>query len=98
MAVGPRRPLPRVLCGGEALTGELAERLLSHGARLWNLYGPTETTIWSSVQRVRAGRAVTVGRPIANTAFHVVDRRMRPVPPGVPGELLIGGAGCPAVI
>ncbi|MFH8368436.1 amino acid adenylation domain-containing protein [Streptomyces sp. NPDC018031] len=86
-------PMPRVLCGGEALTDDLAGQLLSHGARLWNLYGPTETTIWSSVKRVRDGEPVTLGRPIANTAFHVVDRRLRPVPPGVPGELLIGGAG-----
>ncbi|MFC0599819.1 amino acid adenylation domain-containing protein [Streptomyces palmae] len=85
--------LPRILCGGEALTEELAGKLLSHGAQLWNLYGPTETTIWSSVKRVRPGAPVTLGRPIANTAFHVVDHRMRPVPPGVPGELLIGGAG-----
>ncbi|MEU8825292.1 amino acid adenylation domain-containing protein [Streptomyces sp. NPDC048636] len=86
-------PMPRVLCGGEALTTDLAGRLLSCGAQLWNLYGPTETTIWSSVKRVRPGEPVTLGRPIANTAFHVVDRRLRPVPTGVPGELLIGGAG-----
>ncbi|KUJ66294.1 hypothetical protein ACZ90_38475 [Streptomyces albus subsp. albus] len=90
---GAGTALPRILCGGEALTADLAGKLLSHGAQLWNLYGPTETTIWSSVKRIRPGGPVTLGRPIDNTAFHVVDRGMRPVPPGVPGELLIGGAG-----
>nr|CRI73800.1 loading module of NRPS-PKS [Streptomyces conglobatus] len=90
---GADSPVPRVLCGGEALSDDLAGRLLAHGARLWNLYGPTETTIWSAVKRVRPEEPVTLGRPIANTVFHVVDRRLRPVPPGIPGELLIGGAG-----
>ncbi|MBL1097385.1 amino acid adenylation domain-containing protein [Streptomyces coffeae] len=86
-------PLPRILCGGEALTADLAGELLAHGAQLWNMYGPTETTIWSAVKRIRPRQPVTLGRPIAHTRFHVVDRWMRPVPPGVPGELLIGGAG-----
>ncbi|WP_051851924.1 amino acid adenylation domain-containing protein [Streptomyces sp. NRRL F-5650] len=83
----------RIWCGGEALPAELAETLLSHGAQVWNLYGPTETTIWSSVARVRAGSPVTIGRPIDNTQFYVLDPRMRPVAPGLPGELYIGGAG-----
>ena len=87
-------PLPKVLCGGEALPRELADRLLSTGAELWNLYGPTETTIWSSVLRVAAGEgAVPIGGPIAGTSLHVVEPSLAPAPLGVPGELLIGGRG-----
>jgi amino acid adenylation domain-containing protein len=88
------------LCGGEALPGELARELLPRVAALWNLYGPTETTIWSAVERVASSvssssssATVPIGRPIANTALHLVDRRLEPVPVGVAGELLIGGAG-----
>nr|WP_255595530.1 amino acid adenylation domain-containing protein [Lysobacter sp. BMK333-48F3] len=83
----------RLLCGGEALPRELADRLLADGAQLWNLYGPTETTVWSALERVRADGAICIGRPMANTQIYVVDRALRPVPAGVPGELLIGGLG-----
>jgi acyl-coenzyme A synthetase/AMP-(fatty) acid ligase/acyl carrier protein len=85
----------KLLCGGEALPGELAARLLEHGAALWNLYGPTETTIWSalkSVESVNRG-VVEIGRPIANTQLYVLDQSLQPVPQGVAGELFIGGAG-----
>ncbi len=84
----------KVLCGGEGLPQELAHRLLDRCAELWNMYGPTETTIWSSVQQITSGDAeVTIGRPIANTEFYIVDPNLQPVPIGVPGELLIGGDG-----
>lgn len=84
----------RMLCGGEALPRALADRLLENAGELWNMYGPTETTIWSSVLRVTAGRdAVPLGPPIANTRFHVLDQRLQLVPMGVPGELYIGGDG-----
>lgn len=83
----------KMLCGGEALPTELAEELLPRGAELWNLYGPTETTIWSTVEQVEAAGPVLVGRPIANTQVYIVDRQLNPVPLGVPGELLIGGDG-----
>ncbi|XNL25042.1 amino acid adenylation domain-containing protein [Longispora sp. K20-0274] len=83
----------RVYCGGEALPPALAERLLDRAGEVWNLYGPTETTVWSTVSRLRRGRPVTIGRPVANTTCHVLDAELRPVPPGVPGELWIGGAG-----
>jgi amino acid adenylation domain-containing protein/non-ribosomal peptide synthase protein (TIGR01720 family) len=90
-------PLTRALCGGEALPRELSTRLLATGIELWNVYGPTETTIWSGAHRVGDDGAVEVnepiGRPIHNTQFYVVDRSLRLVPPGVPGELLIGGEG-----
>ena len=87
-------PKLKVLVGGEALPAELVGPLLERTGELWNLYGPTETTIWSSVQRVMsAGEQITVGRPIANTKFYIVDRALQPVPIGVSGELLIGGEG-----
>ena len=83
----------RIVSGGEALTPDLAERLLPCGA-LWNLYGPTECAIYCTGGRVRdAGRASVVGKPIANTQAYVVDENGGPVPAGVPGELWIGGAG-----
>ncbi len=88
------RPGMRLLCGGEALPRELADRLLGCGRELWNVYGPTETTVWSTIERVQPGEgAVSIGRPIDNTEVYVVDERMQPVPAGVPGELLIGGLG-----
>ena len=83
----------RVLCGGEAIAPALAEELLIRAKEVWNVYGPTETTIWSSLDRIRTGHPITIGRPIANTQFYVVDRSRNPVPIGVPGELLVGGDG-----
>ncbi|HST60441.1 MAG TPA: amino acid adenylation domain-containing protein, partial [Longimicrobium sp.] len=82
----------RLLTGGEALTRPLADRLLAAGAELWNMYGPTETTIWSSTGRVGA-EPITLGGPIANTALYVLDPALNPAPLGVYGELFIGGAG-----
>jgi amino acid adenylation domain-containing protein len=85
----------RMLCGGEALPRELANRLLAAGdGELWNLYGPTETTIWSSCERIVAGDApISIGRPIANTRFLILDRHDQLVPLGVAGQLHIGGDG-----
>ena len=91
------------LCGGEALPRRLAAELQRRDCRLWNLYGPTETTIWSSVERVGAadpvagassqGTAVALGRPITNTDIYLLDPRLRPVAPGSAGGLFIGGEG-----
>ncbi|WP_432140281.1 amino acid adenylation domain-containing protein [Streptomyces sp. bgisy084] len=82
------------LAGGEALPAELARELRSAVGRLVNVYGPTETTIWSMLWEVPQGAtAVSIGRPIANTTTYVLDDRMRLVPVGAPGELYIGGAG-----
>jgi amino acid adenylation domain-containing protein len=85
--------LAKILCGGEALPRQLADRLLACGDSVWNMYGPTETTVWSSAWRVREGDDVVIGSPIANTEFYVLDERLSPVPLGFPGELCIGGAG-----
>ena len=87
-------PRVRMLCGGEALPRTLADQLLAVGGELWNMYGPTETTIWSSVTRVIRGEGpVPIGPAIANTRFYVLDRNLQPLPIGAPGELYIGGTG-----
>ena len=83
----------RALSGGEAVAPALADELLTRTKELWNVYGPTETTIWSSLGRIGTGQRITIGRPIANTLFYVVDKAGHPLPVGVPGELLIGGDG-----
>jgi amino acid adenylation domain-containing protein len=88
------RPPFKVLCGGETMPAALAHDLSNGGAHVWNLYGPTETTIWSSVAEIDAAdRVVTIGRPLANTQAYILDAHLQPVPPGVAGELYIGGAG-----
>ncbi len=83
----------KILCGGEPLPAELARQLLSRCAELWNMYGPTETTIWSTCGRVQAAEDIHIGRPIDNTELYILDAQQQPVPVGVAGELLIGGAG-----
>jgi amino acid adenylation domain-containing protein len=83
----------RVLCGGESLSSPLAAQLLACCGEVWNMYGPTETTVWSTICKLETGQSVTIGRPIANTQVYIVDDHFEPVPAGVPGELLIGGAG-----
>ncbi|MGK3992297.1 non-ribosomal peptide synthase/polyketide synthase [Sorangium sp. So ce1024] len=84
----------KILVGGEALPRELADALVDRAASVWNMYGPTETTIWSCVHPVEKGEGpVPIGRPIANTRVHVLSDRLQPLPVGIPGELYIGGAG-----
>ncbi|WP_112308841.1 MupA/Atu3671 family FMN-dependent luciferase-like monooxygenase [Pseudogemmobacter bohemicus] len=84
-----------MMVGGEALPGALAAELKAAGVgRLLNMYGPTETTIWSSVEEVGAGDpVVNIGKPLANQQLYVLDAARRPVPVGVEGELWIGGEG-----
>lgn len=82
------------LCGGEAMPLDLARSLTPRVAALWNMYGPTETTIWSTIYRVKGDEAVVpIGRPIANTRVYVLDASGTPTPVGVPGELVITGEG-----
>jgi amino acid adenylation domain-containing protein len=89
----PGRRGLKVLCGGEALPPELVTDLRPLCRELWNMYGPTETTIWSALTRVESGERVTVGRPIGNTQVHILDDTLARLPIGVTGELYIGGAG-----
>jgi len=89
-------PSLKVLCGGEAFPPDLARQLIPCCASVWNLYGPTETTIYSTGQRVELADAqgpISIGRPIDNTTIYILDSHQQPVPVGVPGDLLIGGDG-----
>ena len=85
----------KILCGGEALSLHLAKALLNHQVtELWNMYGPTETTIWSSAKQILLDAdQVFMGKPIANTQVYIASDLLQLAPLGVAGELLIGGAG-----
>ena len=83
----------KVLCGGEAIARDLADHLMDRCGELWNMYGPTETTIWSTMERLLPSQPITIGRPIANTQVYILGENLQPAPPGVIGELFIGGAG-----
>ncbi|KVE34334.1 non-ribosomal peptide synthetase [Burkholderia sp. BDU5] len=85
-----RGPL-QALCGGEALPTDLAAALLARGLTLSNLYGPTETTIWSSMAPLAPGEPITLGRPLHDTVLRVLDADALPTPAGAVGELCIGG-------
>ena len=91
-----RKPLNK-LCGGEALQRQLATELLDSLGPLWNLYGPTETTIWSALYRVNQADSsegsIPIGKPIANTQIYILDKKFNPVGTGISGELYIGGEG-----
>ncbi|MCB8978818.1 MAG: amino acid adenylation domain-containing protein [Ardenticatenaceae bacterium] len=87
-------PTLKILCGGEALPPALANELVDKGRSLWNLYGPTETTIWSACYQITGPVSkVPIGRPIANTQIYVLDTQRQPVPIGVIGEIYIAGDG-----
>ena len=84
----------KILVGGEAVPKELVNQLLPRCRSLWNLYGPTETTIWSTAARLTASEGpVSIGRPIDNTQVFIAGPSLQLQPVGVPGELLIGGHG-----
>ena len=84
----------RALCGGEALPPSLARRLIEAGVELWNMFGPTETTVWSTLSRVTdASAPIVIGRPMDNTSVWILGDDLRPTPVGVEGEICIGGAG-----
>jgi surfactin family lipopeptide synthetase A len=85
----------KILCGGEALPPDLAKDLSARAVSVWNVYGPTETTIWSTAYRLTGGEngTIPIGRPIANTAVYILDSERNPVPINVTGEIYIGGDG-----
>ncbi|MGH7973566.1 MAG: non-ribosomal peptide synthetase, partial [Limisphaerales bacterium] len=83
----------KILCGGEALTRGLADELLNRASGVWNFYGPTETTIWSTAWKVIPKGPILIGRPLANTEAYILDAALRPVPVGTIGELHLGGEG-----
>ncbi|MGV2073134.1 MULTISPECIES: non-ribosomal peptide synthetase [Rhizobium/Agrobacterium group] len=85
----------RSLVGGEALPADLAHKMARLGHPVLNVYGPTETTIWSTNMPLLGSDldSAPIGRPIWNTRVYVLDRHCQPVPPGFIGELYIGGAG-----
>ena len=83
----------KALCGGEALIPGLADQLLERTGELWNMYGPTETTIWSTCAKIESADHITIGRPIANTRIYILDDHGQPLPPALAGELWIAGEG-----
>jgi amino acid adenylation domain-containing protein len=84
----------KALCGGEAMPVDLAKELLNKCDTLWNVYGPTETTIWSSLKQINADdKTITIGKPIGNTQIYIVDQQGQLVAPGNIGEIIIGGDG-----
>ncbi len=84
----------KALSGGDVLTRRLANKILDRVGTLWNMYGPTETTIWSSTCKVQSGeQKITIGKPINNTQMYILDENLQPLPIGVVGELHIGGDG-----
>ena len=92
------QPGLKMITGGEALSVALAQQLLARGEKLWNMYAPSETTTYSTIQPVLAEdldpqQSIPIGRPLANTQLYILDDHLRQVPIGVTGELYIGGEG-----
>jgi amino acid adenylation domain-containing protein len=84
----------KVICGGEALPMDLARRILERATSLWNVYGPTETTIWSTIKQITAQDSViSIGKPIDNTSIYILDKYLNPLAAGTAGEIYIGGEG-----
>ena len=84
----------KIFCGAESLTRELADQLLDRSRELWNLYGPTESSIWTTVCKVERGDGpIAIGRPVANTQVYLLDKNLKPVPIGVSGELHVASIG-----
>ncbi len=89
----------KILCGGEALSPQLANQLVGRSSAVWNMYGPTEATVWATIHEIKVSdqiidahrSAISVGKPIANTQIYILDPFLKPVPIGLRGELYIGG-------
>ncbi|WP_183559193.1 non-ribosomal peptide synthetase [Mucilaginibacter sp. SP1R1] len=83
----------KVFCGGEAFPKDLAAQLLPKCAEIWNMYGPTETTIYSTVKQITHEDDITIGRPVNNTQVYIVDEALKNHTDGTIGEIYIGGDG-----
>ncbi len=84
----------KVICGGEALPMDLATRILGRASSLWNVYGPTETTIWSTIKQITTeDKSISIGKPIDNTFIYILDPFQNPLATGAAGEIYIGGEG-----
>jgi len=89
----PRQKM-KMLSGGEAISPHLKNSLLANGqGALWNMYGPTETCVWSSLQQLFVDQNITIGKAIANTSFYILNKDNKLLPKGIAGELHIGGIG-----
>ncbi len=87
----------KVLCGGDLLSQSLAKKLVDTCSEVWNMYGPTETTIWSSVKQIQEPKdGYNIGKPIHNTCFYILDEYLQLLPKGAIGTLYIGGDGLAA--
>ncbi|GAB3718226.1 hypothetical protein GCM10027592_60940 [Spirosoma flavus] len=95
LAAGWEEPLPlKILCCGEPLSKDLAQKVIARCDSLWNMYGPTETTIYSTGKRILAtDEIITIGRPIQNTQVYILDEQLNPLPEGVVGEIYLAGDG-----
>ncbi|NEW09011.1 amino acid adenylation domain-containing protein [Paenibacillus sp. SYP-B3998] len=83
----------KILCGGEALPERLKQYFTETHSEVWNMFGPTETTIWSTIKQIKRNEPITIGKPIANTQIYILNKHMMPVPISVVGELYIAGDG-----
>ena len=83
----------KILCGGEALPKDMVNKLTGRSSELWNMYGPTETTIWSTVKLIANEEDISIGKPIANTQVYILDENLKNLTNGNIGELFIGGDG-----
>ncbi|RFZ90713.1 non-ribosomal peptide synthetase [Mucilaginibacter conchicola] len=84
----------KVICGGEALPMDLAQRILERASSLWNVYGPTETTVWSTLKEIKSSDGfISIGKPIDNTYIYILDKFLNPMGPGAAGEIYIAGEG-----
>ncbi|BAY41549.1 amino acid adenylation domain-containing protein (plasmid) [Nostoc sp. NIES-2111] len=97
LKVIPRESLPKlqtIICAGEPCYGEVVQPWLSPNRQLFNAYGPTEATVWSTITEITSiSEKIPIGRPIINTQIYILDKHFQPVPIGVPGEIYIGGEG-----
>lgn len=97
LEAGWEKLLPlKILCGGEALPKDLVGKLTVRTSQLWNMYGPTETTIWSTIKLIESDDNITIGKPIDNTQVYIVDENLNNLTDGSIGEIVIGGDGVAA--